>query len=110
MPATHPLAEAARRAGRATDVVLAAEALGQMVDAQMAALAPLASTDDSTRTALRTAFAVLNRTASYDPLVPWPAEQWYRSHVRVIQLTAARCGFSTEDWVADVRAPAWTPL
>ena len=109
-PATHPLAEAARRNGRDTEAVLASEWLGQTVDAQIAALANLASTDDGTRAAIRTTFATLNRAASYDPLVPWPAEAWYRAHVRTIQATAVRCGFSTEDWVADVRPPAWTPL
>ena len=108
-PATHVLAEAARRNGRDTEVVLAAQWLGETVDTQMAALANLVSTDDGTRTAIRTTFATLNRAASYDPLVPWAAEAWYRGHVRAVQRAAAQCEFSTEAWVADVRLPAWTP-
>lgn len=109
-PATHVLAEAARRNGRATDAVLAAEALGQAVDLELAALAALASTDDGTRAVIRGAFAALNRASSYDPRGPWATEAWYRQGVRAVQAAAARCGFADEAWVSDVRPPAWTPL
>ena len=107
MTASHVLAVAATRTGRALDAVLSAEQLGRAADQAVAALAGLTSTDDATRDTIQAAFSQLNRSASHDPL-PWPAEAWYRQHVQTIQATATRCGFSAEPWVKDVRHATWT--
>ncbi len=106
--ADHPLAVAAARAGRNTDSVLTADALGRAIDLRISALAALVSTCDDSRAEIKATLGALGRAAGHEEGGAFGAYwSWYRDGISGIRAAADRL-FPAEPWVTDVRGPAWT--
>ena len=111
MSADHPLARACARSHSQTDAVLAAQALGEQVDAQLAALADLAERTSETRAAIHAAADLLGRAEAAVTGGEHPAYwNWIRASRAAIGRHARRLFPEAAEWVGDVsRGPQWTP-
>lgn len=107
MSADHPLAQAAARAGGGTDVVLSCDALGRRVDAAIAALTTLSDPTDFARQEIRGVLKEFGRASASVSGGEFSGYwKWYRNQIGAIRQAADRL-FKGEDWVSDIRAPAW---
>ncbi len=108
MAATHPLAEAAARAGRQTDAILGAQEQGEAVDQRIEQLAALTEASAAVRAELIAAAQELGAVAGQQESGSTPRFwTWYRSQVGAIIAHAMRLGYDPES--LDIRKPGWRP-
>lgn len=107
--ATHPLAEAASRAGRQTDAVIGAQRQGEAADQRVAALSALTEGNAAAEAELVATRRQLGEAAGQQESGAtkryW---KWYRGQMGAIRAHAVRLGFDPE--ALNLRGPAWRPL